>query len=136
MSRLQKQQIGNAAGIYNLSRNIGGSIGIASVTTMLVRGAQTHQNYLTANLTTTTPAAAIALGGLQAHFHIAGAAPNAASLEALGSLYRAIQQQASLLAYADNFRIMTFLMLLCLPLLVLFHRPSHHDEKHTEIHAE
>jgi DHA2 family multidrug resistance protein len=136
MSRLKKEQIGNGAGIYNLMRNIGGSVGIASVTTMLVRGAQTHQNYLTANVTASTPAASIALSGLQAHFHIAGAASNAASQQALGSIYRAIQQQASLLAYADNFRTMTFLMLICLPLLVLFHRPSHHADAHKEIHAE
>ena len=136
MSRLKKEQIGNGAGIYNLMRNIGGSVGIASVTTMLVRGAQTHQNYLTANVTASTPAASIALSGLQAHFHIAGAASNTASQQALGSIYRAIQQQASLLAYADNFRTMTFLMLICLPLLILFHRPSHHADAHKEIHAE
>ncbi len=45
MGRLRKQEMGNAAGIYNLVRNIGGSIGIAGVTTALVRGAQIHQSY-------------------------------------------------------------------------------------------
>ncbi len=39
MSMLRKQEIGNAAGVYNLMRNIGGSVGIAIVTTFLVRGA-------------------------------------------------------------------------------------------------
>ncbi len=37
LSRLRKQEMGNATGIYNLMRNIGGSVGIATVTTMLVR---------------------------------------------------------------------------------------------------
>ena len=73
MSMLRKQEIGNAAGIYNLMRNIGGSIGIATVTTFLVRGAQTHQNYLAANVTATNPTAVAALQGLQAKFFIAGA---------------------------------------------------------------
>ena len=50
MGLLRKQEIGNAAGIYNLMRNIGGSIGIATVTTFLVRGSQIHQNYLGAGL--------------------------------------------------------------------------------------
>ena len=45
LSRLRKQEIGNATGIYNLMRNIGGSFGIAAITTLLVRGSQVHQNY-------------------------------------------------------------------------------------------
>jgi DHA2 family multidrug resistance protein len=49
MGRLRKEEIGNATGIYNLMRNIGGSVGISTVTTMLVRGSQTHQNLLAAN---------------------------------------------------------------------------------------
>ncbi|HXR39439.1 MAG TPA: DHA2 family efflux MFS transporter permease subunit [Terracidiphilus sp.] len=122
MSRLRKEQIGNAAGIYNLMRNIGGSIGIASVTTMLVRGSQIHQSYLAANLTATNPDAAQALLGLQEKFHISGASANTAYLESLGALYRSVQQQASLLAYADNFRLMAFLMLFCIPLVWFFHR--------------
>ena len=36
MGRLRKQEIGNAAGIYNLVRNIGGSIGISALTAFLV----------------------------------------------------------------------------------------------------
>ncbi len=43
MSQLAQAQIGNASGLYNLMRNLGGSIGIAFVTTMLARGAQAHQ---------------------------------------------------------------------------------------------
>ena len=51
MGLLRKQEMGNAAGIYNLMRNIGGSVGISALTAFLVRGAQTHQNYLAAHLT-------------------------------------------------------------------------------------
>jgi DHA2 family multidrug resistance protein len=122
MSRLRKQEIGNAAGIYNLMRNIGGSVGIASVTTMLVRGAQIHQSYLAANLTGTTPGLADTLHGLQGKFCLGGASAFYAHQEAMGTLYRGIQQQASLLAYADNFWLLGFLSLLCIPLAVLFHR--------------
>jgi DHA2 family multidrug resistance protein len=132
MSRLRKEQIGNAAGIYNLMRNIGGSIGIACVTTMLVRGSQIHQSYLAANLTATNPGTAQALLGLQAKFHIAGASQHAAYLESLGALYRSVQQQASLLAYADNFRFMAFLMLLCIPLGWFFHRMRPRSRRRSE----
>ena len=55
MSQLRQQQIGNATGLYNLMRNIGGSIGIAFVTTMLARGAQAHQALMVGHLTPTDP---------------------------------------------------------------------------------
>jgi DHA2 family multidrug resistance protein len=122
MSRLRKQEIGNASGIYNLMRNIGGSIGIASVTTMLVRGSQAHQNYLAANVTAGTPAAMAFVHGLQARFSMGGASVYDAQQRALGFLYLSIQHQSSLLAYADNFRLLGYLALLCIPLAVLFLR--------------
>ena len=45
---LPKEEIGNATGIYNLMRNVGGSIGISMVTTLLARHAQAHQAMLLA----------------------------------------------------------------------------------------
>ena len=57
MGRLRKQEMGNAAGIYNLVRNIGGSIGIAALTANQVRGAQIHQSYMGANLNASNPVA-------------------------------------------------------------------------------
>jgi DHA2 family multidrug resistance protein len=136
MGRLRKEQIGNAAGIYNLMRNIGGSIGIASMTTMLVRGSQVHQNYLVAHLTADSPSTLQALQGLQARLHVAGASLYDAHLESLEALYRNIQQQAAVLSYADNFRLMAFLMLLCIPLVLLFQRPTKHSRHPTEVSAE
>jgi MFS transporter, DHA2 family, multidrug resistance protein len=136
MGRLRKEQIGNAAGIYNLMRNIGGSVGIASVTTMLVRGSQIHQNYLAANLTPDNLAARDAALGLTAQLHEAGASAYNAGVEALGALYRSIQQQATVLAYADNFRFMAFLMLLCVPLVLFFRRPQKGSRGTAEISAE
>ena len=132
MSRLRKQEIGNAAGVYNLMRNIGGSIGIATVTTFLVRGSQTHQAYLGANVTAGSPTAMALLQGLQAKFILGGADPYTAHQDALGLLYRSIQQQASLLAYADNFRMMGYLSLLCISLVALLVRLRHSSVSTTE----
>jgi DHA2 family multidrug resistance protein len=126
MGRLRKEAIGNAAGIYNLIRNIGGSVGIASAMTFLVRGAQTHQNYLAANLTAGNPATQALLQGLQARFFQQGASVTTAHTEALGALYRSVQQQASLLAYADNFRVLGFLGLVCILPVLFLHRVQKH----------
>jgi hypothetical protein len=59
---------------------------------------------------------------LQARFFLGGANVDAAHQSAVGMLYRGIQQQAALLSYADNFRLMSFLALLCIPLVLFFHR--------------
>jgi DHA2 family multidrug resistance protein len=126
MGHLRKQEIGNAAGIYNLMRNLGGGIGIASVTALLQRGAQRHQSYLAANITAENPAAMAMVRGLQAKFSVGGANPYAAHQQSLGMIYRGVRQQASLLAYADNFRLMGYLALICAALVLLFQRVKKH----------
>ena len=127
LSRLPKQEMGNATGIYNLMRSIGGSIGIATVTTMLVRGAQAHQNYLAANAGAGNPVTSGLVRGLQAKLFSQGADMVTAHQKAVGMLYRSAQQQAALMAYMDNFRLMAFLALLCVPMLLLFQRVKKHD---------
>jgi DHA2 family multidrug resistance protein len=132
MGRLSKEKIGNAAGIYNLMRNIGGSVGIATVTTLLVRGAQVHQHYLVGNVTAGSPAASDLLGGLQKAFSLGGADAYTSHQKALGALYGVVRQQASLLAYVDNFRFLAFLALLCIPLALLFKGV----QKHAQVQAD
>jgi DHA2 family multidrug resistance protein len=127
LSRLPKKEMGNATGIYNLMRNIGGSVGIATVTTMLVRGAQAHQNYLAANAGIGNPIAGGFVRGLQAKLFAQGVDMVSAHQMALGALYRSVQQQSALMAYMDNFHLMAFLALLCMPLLLLFRRVKKHD---------
>jgi len=126
LSRLRKEEIGNATGIYNLMRNIGGSVGIATVMTLLVRGAQAHQSYLTANLTAGSPITMRMLQGLGARFFHEGASANTAYQEAMGALYRSVMQQSAVLAYADNFRLLAILSLACVPLVLLFQRVRKH----------
>lgn len=45
LGAVSKEQVGNASGLFNLVRTLGGSIGIAVLITFLSRGAQMHQNY-------------------------------------------------------------------------------------------
>jgi len=136
MGRLRKEEVGNAAGIYNLMRNIGGSIGIATVTTLLVRGSQVHQNYLVGNATVKNPVMTGILQGLQTKLTLGGFDAYTAHQKALGLLYGMLQQQASLLTYADNFRLLGFLSLLCMPLAVLFHRLRKQTQNAPEIVGE
>ncbi|HVT97373.1 MAG TPA: DHA2 family efflux MFS transporter permease subunit, partial [Acidobacteriaceae bacterium] len=122
MGRLQKEEIGNASGIYNLMRNIGGSVGIAMVTTLLVRRGQVHQNYLAGHIRADAQTATNAAAGLAAHLAGSGFDAWDAHRRALGALYRMVEQQASLLAYADNFAMLGYLALFSMPLVLLFQR--------------
>ena len=135
LSRMPRQEIGNASGIFNLMRNVGGSIGIATVMTLLVRGAQVHQNYLAAASGAGNPVVGPLVRGIQGKLHLMGAGTSTAHQMALGALYRSLMQQSALLAYIDNFRLLAFLSLLCIPLVLFFKRVERHPER-TEVIAE
>jgi DHA2 family multidrug resistance protein len=123
MSQLAQAQIGNASGLYNLMRNLGGSLGIAFVTTMLARGAQTHQALMVGHLTPTDPAFArrfaAAKNVLSQHTD-----PATATTQAYSAVYSLLDQQAHLWAFVDNFFLFGVLALLGLPLVFLFKRPK------------
>jgi DHA2 family multidrug resistance protein len=121
MSQLGQQQIGNASGLYNLMRNLGGSIGIAFVTTMLARGAQTHQALMVGHLTQTDPAFAQRFAAAK---HLLGrhTDPATATRQAYNAVYSLLDQQAHLWAFVDNFYLFGLLALAGIPLVFLFKR--------------
>jgi len=121
MGRLRIEQMGNAAGLYTLMRNLGGSIGIAVATTLLARSAQAHQAMLASHLTPYDPAYEQARQSLQ-RFLTTHTDPVTASQQAVGMLYKVLLQQATLLAFMDVFRAISLLALVCVPLGFLFVR--------------
>jgi DHA2 family multidrug resistance protein len=121
ISTLPNEQIGNATGVYNLMRNLGGSIGIALVTTMLARGAQTHQAIMVSHLTPYDPIYQEKLRQMTSALAAHGD-PATSSQQAYGALYGIMLKQASLMSYIDNFRLLAFLCLLCIPAALLFKR--------------
>jgi MFS transporter, DHA2 family, multidrug resistance protein len=118
MGTLRNEAIGGATGLYNLMRNIGGSLGIAAVTTLVARASQRHQALLVGQLSPDNPNYQDRLGALTAALTPqlgAGAGQQATAL-----LYQQLQQQATLLAYVDAFRMITLVCLACIPLVFLF----------------
>jgi DHA2 family multidrug resistance protein len=123
MSQLGQAQIGNASGLYNLMRNLGGSLGIAFVTTMIARGAQTHQALMVGHLTPYDPAFVQRMAAAQT---VLGhhADPVAARQQAYSAVYSLLDQQAHLWAFMDNFYMFSLLALGAIPLIFLFKRVS------------
>jgi MFS transporter, DHA2 family, multidrug resistance protein len=122
VGELRNEQIANATGIYNLMRNLGGSAGIAMVTTFLARGSQAHQAALVRNVTPYDPETQQWLAGVTAALS-AQSGPDVAADQAQQLLYRIVQQQAMLLAFVDNFRLLSLLCLGCIVLVWLFRKP-------------
>jgi DHA2 family multidrug resistance protein len=124
---IPRESMGNATGIYNLMRNLGGSAGIAAITTLLARRAQFHQSVLAAHVNPYNPGAYIALQQTQQLVQTLGPpGPVVAAPPPLGLLYGQVQQQSLMLAVIDNFWLMGVLMA-CLVLgLFLLGRPVRH----------
>src|SRR5262249_13579081 len=122
MGRLRNTQIANAAGLYNLMRNLGGSVGISVVTTLLQRGPQAHQAALVAHLTPYDPAYQEWLARTEAA--LAAKSGPAAPDQALGLLHRVLEQQATLMAFVDSFRLIGLMALASVALVLLFGKVS------------
>jgi len=120
LGTLSNEQMGNASGVFNLMRNTGGSVGIAIVTTLLARGAQTHQAALVSHLTPYDPAFQERLRQIAGGVAARGGA--LASQQAYAGIYGTLVRQATVLSYIDVFRVLSFLCLLCIPATLLFER--------------
>src|SRR5229473_1830275 len=121
LGTLSNEQMGNALGVFNLMRNTGGSVGIATVTTLLSRGAQVHQAAMVSHLTPYNPAYQERLHQLTQGFATRGGSA-VAEQQAYAGLYGTLVRQAMLLSYVDVFRLLSFLCLLCIPATLLFRR--------------
>jgi len=119
MGYLRQDQMANATGIYNLMRNLGGSFGIALVSTLVIRRAQVHQAMMVSHLTPYDPAYQQSLdAATQALTPQSG--PVLAQMQAQGLIYNTLLSQASLWAFVENFRLFGLFCLCCIPLILLF----------------
>jgi len=113
VSTLRNDQMGNATGIQNLMRNVGGSVGIAWLSTMLVRYAQAHQVFLAGHLSSLDPACQARLGVLRKAF-ASNFSPVDALQRAQAAIYNTLLQQAGYWAYVDVFYLVIWACALCL----------------------
>lgn len=125
MDPIPKEEMGNATSIFNLMRNLGGSIGIAGATTYLARRQQVHINLLGANVDPYNPAASSMVEGLRGALMARGSDAAEALRQAYGAVYGLVVRQAAMLSFVDTFRIMGAIFLLAIPLLFLMRRPKH-----------
>jgi len=112
------------SGIVNLSRNMGGDIGIAFVTTLIARRSQKHQMDLSSHTTPYNAAFQAKLNGIAAAIQHTGTSAADAMHKATAALYGQLVQQATTLAYIDAIEILAITTALMVPLLALTQKPK------------
>jgi DHA2 family multidrug resistance protein len=112
------------SGIVNLSRNMGADVGIALVTTLIARGSQRHQAYLSGTPSATGRYYQAHLASLSNGLIAKGLSATDASKRALATLYGQLLQQAATLAYIDVLRIFAIISAIMVPLLLLTKPPA------------
>jgi len=119
LSTLKGQQIGQGAAFTGMMRQLGGSFGIALITTFMSRQNAVHRNDLLVNYTADNQLFQQKLMGLQAKFMASGMPPNQATAAAYRMLDLSITGQSAILSYMDVFLYIGLMFLVCVPFILM-----------------
>jgi MFS transporter, DHA2 family, multidrug resistance protein len=128
MDPIPKENMGNATSIFNLMRNLGGSMGIANVTTIVARHTQMHINDLSAYINAYSMDARMTMGGLASAFASRGQDASTASHSAYAATFGMLSRQAAMLSFVDAFWLLGLTFMLIIPLIYIMKKPHGHGE--------
>jgi DHA2 family multidrug resistance protein len=121
---LAPNESNQASAMMNVARNLGGTIGIASVQTLLARREQFFQSHMVAGLNPLNPNYTVGLNQIVHGLIDRGQSAANASAEAMGMLYTTVQRQAMMLSFIDVFNILLVVVVVAIPLLLLIQSPK------------
>ncbi|MBI4464311.1 MAG: DHA2 family efflux MFS transporter permease subunit [Acidobacteria bacterium] len=124
MAPIPKEVTGNATSIFTLMRNLGSSVGIASVATWLTRGQQRHLNLLGSHVSPYDLPANQTVQSLQNLWRAGGSSAAAATQQSYGTIWRLVQREAAMLAFIDIFWLLGIMFLLLVPLVFFMKNPA------------
>lgn len=132
---IPREEMGNASGIFNLLRNLGGSFGVATSATLLSQRAQLHQTFLVEHVTPFHPGFRDYVGRLLQNFpaeQVAVAGPS----KLIGAVYQEVVRQATMLAFNDIFWLFAWFTAVLVPLTFLMQppKPGVHDDGPAAVH--
>jgi DHA2 family multidrug resistance protein len=121
MGTLAQKEMGNASGVFNPVRNVGGSVGISLLTTYLVRRSQANQTTLVSNLTPWDPVYKQRLRETQ-NYLVTHLGPAKTLHQVQGLIYDSLLKKSQLLAFVQSFRILAGVCLICIALALLLRK--------------
>jgi DHA2 family multidrug resistance protein len=113
-------------GIINLARNIGASVGLATVTTLLERRTQAHQARLMEHVNAMNPAYTNMVHGMAGLMMTHGASASMAASQARGMVLSVVERQAVMMAFLDNFKFLGIIFFAVIPIMVMMRKPKIH----------
>jgi MFS transporter, DHA2 family, multidrug resistance protein len=122
LSNLRGKDIAQGAGLTNMMRQLGGSFGIALVTTFIQYRSWTHRTNLLAHISPYDPAFQERVQAISGGLIAKGSSFLQAQQQAYAAIEGAVMRQTFLLTYMDAFRVVGVFFLLCIPMLLLFKR--------------
>jgi len=124
MATIAPERMGYATSLFNLMRNIGGSIGIAVTGTMLARQRQAFGSLLGEHVTIFDPTTSQVLAQLKAAFLARSGDAVAATNQAYVALYGMVQRQAAMVSFVTIFRALGLLFFVMVPLVLIMRKPK------------
>jgi len=124
-STLPRLYLDEGAGIYSVSRNLGSSIGISVTTALLTRNTQVNHQLLSEHVNAFSPAVR-QLPDMMSPDTVTGRA----------ILDQIVNQQASLIAYVDDFKLLMVLAITSIPLLLLLRKPNAKGGPAVSVHMD
>ena len=124
MAAVSREESGDAAGLYNMARNLGGSVGLAIIGTVIDRRNDFHGEAIRESLTANSVIGQERIAGSAASFFAQSGDMVHAKLQALGQLSMQIGQQAVVMTCSETFYVLAIALLACVPLALLLKTPS------------
>jgi DHA2 family multidrug resistance protein len=119
LGAIPKEDIAKATGFYSLTRQLGGSIGVALLTTLLARRVAFHRSVLIEKVAVHSQVALDRLASMKAAFIAKGLGLEDAQAKALALLDRSVETQALVMSFGDTFVATAILIVVSLPLVAL-----------------
>jgi MFS transporter, DHA2 family, multidrug resistance protein len=123
MDPIPRERMGNATSLFNLMRNLGGSIGIATTGTLLARKQQAYFNIFGSHVDPYSTASQNAIESARQGYLASGSDPATAAQRAYAAVAGMVQQQAAMVSFVHLFRLLGIIFLFLLPLVMLMRRP-------------
>ncbi|HEX7816223.1 MDR family MFS transporter [Dyella sp.] len=125
MAAVSREESGDAAGIYNMARNLGGSIGLAIIGTVIDRRNTFHVATIRESLTANSVLGQDRMAANAASWFARTGDMAYSQMRALGQLGQQIQQQAMVMTFSEVFYLLGVALLCCVPLALLLRTPRH-----------
>ena len=132
LSSLKGQQIGQGAAFTGMMRQLGGSFGVALITTYMARQNWKHFMDMSANVTATNPLAINRVNGATANYIAHGMTPDVAQRAAYTGLQGAVMRQAQVMSYMDVFLALAIIFIAVVPLILFIRQKKKKPGEATE----